>query len=288
MDAFPRTTVGGLPVSRMIIGTNWFLGYTHCTTAKTRSVERLVTNRDSIAEIIATFLRRGVDTIMCPHTKTVIPEAIAEAEQRVGRKCIVVSTPGFTCTPRTPFDGFDLGEVARILDGEVAKGVAICMPHTSTTDLMVDKCTREVRKMDVVCRLIRERGMLPGLSTHIPETVIFADETALDVETYIQIFNAMGFLMQVEVDWVARVIRNAKRPVMTIKPMAAGQLRPFQALTFSWNAIRDCDMVTVGTMAPEEAEELVDLSLSILERRPFDGSLQATRSKATLVGAKAR
>ena len=285
MDGFPRTTVGGLSLSRMIIGTNWFLGYTHCTTAKTRVVERLVTNRDTIADIIATFLRRGVDTIMCPHTKTCIPEAIEEAQARAGRKCIVVSTPSFTCTPRTPVDGFDLGEVERVLDAEVAKGVSICMPHTSTTDVMVDKCTREVRKMDAVCRLVRERNMIPGLSTHIPETVIFADETGLDVETYIQIFNAMGFLMQVEVDWVASVIRKAKHPVMTIKSMAAGQIRPFQALTFSWNAIRDRDMVTVGTMAPEEAEELVDLSLAILDRRPYDGKLQATRSKATLVRA---
>ena len=65
--------------------------------------------------------------------------------------------------------------------------------------------------------------------------------------TYIQPFNLMGFLMQVEVDWIAKVIREARRPVMTIKSMAAGQVRPFQALTFAWNAIRDCDMITVGT-----------------------------------------
>jgi len=137
--------------------------------------------------------------------------------------------------------------------------------------------------MDAVCRLIRERGMVPGLSTHVPETVVYADETGLDVETYIQIFNSMGFLMQLEVDWVARIIHNAKKPVITIKPMAAGQLRPYQALTFSWNAIRDCDMVTVGTMAPEEAQELVDLSLAILERRPALPELQKTRSKATVL-----
>ena len=48
----------------------------------------------------------------------------------------------------------------------------------------------------------------------------------------------MGFLMQVEVDWIAQVIRDAKKPVMTIKPMAAGQLRPFQALNFVWNTLR--------------------------------------------------
>ena len=273
MSTFPRTTVGGVSVSRLIIGTNWFLGYTHCTSGKSRSTARLVTNTASIADIIVAFAKRGVDSIMCPHTKTCIPDAIREAEQRLGQKLVVISTPSFTLTKRTALDGFDWGEVDRVLDAEAAKGVRICMPHTSTTDPMVDKCTREVRQMDGVCRKIRERGMVPGLSTHYPETVVYADETGLDVETYIQIFNAMGFLMHVEVDWVAQVIRKAKKPVMTIKPMAAGQIRPLQALTFVWNTIRDCDMVTVGTMAPEEADELVDLSLAILRtagarRRP--------------------
>jgi hypothetical protein len=65
--------------------------------------------------------------------------------------------------------------------------------------------------------------------------------------------------------------------------MAAGQIRPYQALTFTWNAIRDIDMVTVGTMAPEEARELVDLSLEILAHRPFSAPLQHTRSKATVL-----
>ncbi len=283
MSEFPRTQVGNIFPSRMIIGTNWFLGYTHCTDAKSRSVERIVTNPRAIADIIEVFFRAGVDTIMCPHTKTCMFDAIHEAEQRTGVKAIIISTPSFPTNPRTPFDGFDLGEAERILDGEAAKGVAICMPHTSTTDLMVDKCTREVRQMDSLCRLIRERGIIPGLSTHIPETVVFADETGLDVETYIQPFNLMGYLMQLEVDWVGRIIQNAKKPVMTIKTMAAGQIRPYQALTFTWNAIRDCDMVTVGTMAPEEARELVDLSLEILEHRPNTSPLQQTRSKAALL-----
>ena len=283
MSDFPRTTVGGLSVSRMIIGTNWFLGYTHCTNAKTRVVERLVMNPKTIADTIEVFLRAGVDTIMCPHTTTCIFDAIREAEQRVGRKVIIVSTPGFTTSPRTVVEGFDLDEARRVLDDQAAKGVAICMPHTSTTDVMVDKCARQIRKMDTLCRLIRERRMIPGLSTHIPETVVYADETNLDVATYIQPFNAMGYLMQVEVDWAAHIIHQAKKPVMTIKSMAAGQIRPYQALTFVWNAIRPIDMLTVGTMAPEEAAELVDLSLDILSHEPFDLHLQQTRSKASLL-----
>jgi hypothetical protein len=285
MSTFPRTEVGGLSVSRMIVGTNWFLGYTHSTPGQSRWVNRLVTNRKAIADIIEVFLKGGVDTIMCPHTTTCMYEAIQEAEQRVGSKMIIIETPGFPTDKRTPFDGFDIGECERILDEEVEKGVAISMPHTSVTDVMVDKCLREVRQMDTICKLIRDRGMIPGLSTHIPETVVYADETGLDVETYIQPFNLMGFLMQIEVDWVARLIHNAKKPVMTIKTMAAGQIRPYQAMTFTWNAIRDCDMVTVGTMAPEEAQELMDMSLEVLERRPMSMELQKTRSKASLLSA---
>ena len=88
--------------------------------------------------------------------------------------------------------------------------------------------------------------------------------------------------MQVEVDWVMRIIKEAKKPVMTIKPMAAGHLRPFQALTFVWNTIRPQDMVTVGTMSPMEAQECIDLSRSILEHRSADVQLQETRSKASV------
>jgi hypothetical protein len=64
--------------------------------------------------------------------------------------------------------------------------------------------------------------------------------------------------------------------------MAAGQLRPFQAFNFVWNTLRTQDMVTVGTMAPKEAQECIDLSLGILERRDAEIQLQETRSKASI------
>ncbi len=285
MAGFPRTTVGGVSLSRMIIGTNWFLGWSHCTAAKDAFIQQEIAHPKRLADIIEVFFRAGVDTIMGLINGPVLPEAIKEAEDRTGVKAIVVSTPSFPTNPRTPFDGWDLGEVERILDAQVEHGAAFCLPHTSTTDVMVDKCTRQVRQFDVLCRMIRERGMIPGLSTHVPESIIYADDTGLDVETYISIYNAMGFLMQVEVDWTNRVIHGAKKPVMTIKPFAAGQIRPFQGLAFSWTTLRDIDMVTVGTMTPREAQEVIDISLDILSRRQTTVPLQETRSKSTVKAA---
>jgi len=114
------------------------------------------------------------------------------------------------------------------------------------------------------------------------ETIVYADETNLDTETYIAIYNSMGFLMQIEVDWVARIIQNAKKPVLTIKPFASGQLRPLQGLTFVWNTIRPKDMVAVGVMSPDEAREVIDISLSILEKTLPAYQLQETRSKESV------
>ena len=124
--------------------------------------------------------------------------------------------------------------------------------------------------------------MIPGLSTHMPESIVVADKMEADVETYVQIYNADGFLMQVEADWVMRIIASAKKPVMVIKPLAAGRLLPVVGLAFVWNTLRDQDMVAVGTTTPDEAREVIDLSLDLLERRTPSNELQRTRSKQSL------
>lgn len=279
---FPRTDVGGVSVSRMIIGSNWFLGWSHATAAKDTFIRTEMRNRTRIAEILEVFMRSGVDTVMGLLDHDPFYEAIQDVQDRTGQKMIVVSTPAIPVSPQVPANGFDLGEVERILDLQVARGATFCMPHQQTTDAMVDRATREIRQMAPICKMIRERGMIPGLSTHMPESVVYADETGLDVESYIQIYNSYGFMMQVEVDWVHRIISEAKKPVMTIKPMAAGHLRPFQGLTFVWNTIRPQDMVTVGTMTPLEAQECIDLSLQILDGQQAHFALQETRSKSSV------
>jgi hypothetical protein len=116
----------------------------------------------------------------------------------------------------------------------------------------------------------------------MPEAITCADACGADVESYVQPYNATGFLCQVETDWVQRIIQTARKPVMTIKPLAAGRLLPPTGLAFVWNTIRDCDMVTIGTMSTYEAEEVIEISLACLERRKAEVELQRTRSKRTL------
>jgi hypothetical protein len=109
--------------------------------------------------------------------------------------------------------------------------------------------------------------MIPGLSAHMPEVILFSDLNEYDVQTYVQIYNCMGFLMQVEIEYIHNVIWNAKKPVMSIKSMAAGRVSPFVGLTFSYATLRPCDMVTVGAFTPQEVHEDVEISLAAIEHR---------------------
>jgi len=277
VSKFPRTMIEDLSVSRLIIGTNWFLGFSHTSKAKDNEIARTMT-ASKMADVLEVFLDAGIDTIMGQGATPMLQEAVKEATDRTGKPMILVSTPILQID-----DGAEAAdENARILDADVAAGAAICMPHMVTTDRLLDKHNRCIRKMDTFAAMIRERGMIPGLSTHDPATPGLADESGLDVATYIQIYNAAGFLMHVEVDWVHRSIWNAAKPVMTIKPLAAGRLLPLVGLAFNWATIREQDMVAVGTSTPDEAREIIDLSLSLLEHRASRVELQRTRSKAIL------
>ena len=220
MDDFPRTTVGGVSLSRMIIGTNWFNGYSHTSEAKDKFVREYQT-RKSVADILEVFFRHGIDTIMTSLSE-LVENAAKDAEDRTGRKAILVVLPDFNFLP----GGKPQEEPERVFDVCRERGATFCMPHQRVTDALIDRMHNEIRDINKYTKMIRERGMVPGLSTHMPEAVVIADKSGADVETYIQLYNSVGFLMQVEVDWVMRIIKDAKKPVMTIKPLAAGRILP--------------------------------------------------------------
>lgn len=278
MNDFPRTLVGGVSLSRMIIGSNWLLGYSHQSQAKDDFLKSYH-DANRIADVLEVFLRAGVDAAMgWLNVNPRFVSAIHDAQDRVGRAITIIDTPSIPMA-----DGeIDYDGAARVLDHSLTDGATFFLPHQSTTDLLVDRGKRMIRGMDRLSAMIRERGMIPGLSTHMPESVVYADESGVDVETYVQIYNAIGFLMQLEVEWVHKIIHAAKNPVMTIKPMAAGRLSPLVGFAFSWNTIRDQDMVIAGAMTPDEAKEDIELSLSMLERRVPSLTLQRTRSKAAV------
>lgn len=261
---FPRTEVGGVSLSRMIIGTNWILGYSHRSPAADNLIRTKNGSIDPIVSMLEVYLKHGVDTIMGPFVgNQLLCDAVKEAEDRTGKGLIIVDTPIINVDDNTAARK----EAEKTIEASKKLGATFCLPHHSSVEQLVNKNKSTIERLPDYLQMIRDQGMVPGLSCHMPELVIYSDLNEYDVQTYIQIYNCAGFLMQVEVEYINKVIWGAKKPVMTIKPMAAGRVTPFVGLNFSWNTIRPCDMVTVGCLTPEEAYEDIEISMAAFEKR---------------------
>lgn len=274
---FPTTRVEHLTLSRLMVGSNWFYGYSHYSAAKSRWIKEYMT-LDRVVEVMSVFAREGINCVMSGPMPQ-MAESIRRVREETGVEMIWAATP----------NGEHLEDLLPGIEQSAELGAQICMPHQHWTDgnMLVNR--KEVIDLERVTERIRSLGMVPGLSTHRPETVRVCDEAGYDVATYIQILNPIGFLCQVETDWIVRVIRSTTKPIMCIKPLAAGRVLPVTGLSYAYHSIKPIDIVCIGTLNTYEAEDDIRIAREILEGlgEPGDGApereLDVSRSKLALM-----
>ena len=158
-QSFPRTLVGGVSLPRLIVGTNWFLGYSHTSLAKDTFIKDYQT-REHIVAVLEPFLDYGIDAVMGP-LSPLLEESIVEAEQRTGQRILRIYTPAFDLGPNpAPGDGPEA-----VFDRCAVWHATFVLPHQCVTDALVDRRAGIIRDLDKYTAMIRERGMVPGLST---------------------------------------------------------------------------------------------------------------------------
>jgi len=223
LQQFPRTTVGGVSMPRMIIGTNWLLGWSHTGAAADAGIKEKYQKPEDFYGVLHTFLEHGVDALMAPVSdQPMLLDAIHYTEDRDGKKIIIVDTPVINVDDTAE----GRREAESVIKRSADAGSTFCLLHHVSVEQLVNKNKREITRLPDYLSMVRDAGLIPGCSAHMPEVVLYCDANDYDVETYIQIFNCVGFMMQVEIESVARIIHNAKHPVMTIKSMAAGRTTP--------------------------------------------------------------
>lgn len=281
MTPFPRTEVARISMPRMLMGTNWVLGYSHRSSSADAMIRDCYAERDKIVELIDAYLAYDIDAIMAPFggNPTLI-DAVKAAEDKHGRPIIRIDTPNINVEDSAA----GRAEARRVIENSRKIGSTFCLIHHSSAEKLVNKGKGTIERLPDYLSMIRDNGLIPGLSAHMPELILYSDANEYDVETYLQIYNCMGFLMQVEIEAVHKIIWNAKKPVMTIKSMAAGRCTPFVGLTFNYATLRPCDMVTVGAFTPREVHEDVEIALAAIERRPPMMEGRSSPNKTAVLG----
>jgi len=281
MVSFPRTEVSGISLPRILIGSNWMLGFSHTSTSADSMIKQRFSTKERVAEVIEAYLEYDINAIMAPfYNNDVLFDGIRLAEDHTGKKVILIDTPII-----------DVGDskasrvsARKIIEDAGKKDCDFCLIHHSCAEQLVNKLHGTIDRLPDYTEMIRDNGMIPGLSAHMPELIQYSDQNEYDVQTYVQLYNCIGFLMQVEVEAVSRIIHNAKKPVMTIKSMAAGRVSPYVGITFSFSTIRPCDMVTIGAYTPAEVHEDVEIALAAIEHRYPNMETRNSPNKTNVLG----
>lgn len=261
---FPRVDVAGVSASRLLIGTNWLLGYSHTGCAADAMIRERYPDGRSLYPIFEAYLAHGIDTIMGAVSQNErLAGAVAYARQKSGKDIVIVDTPILNVQD-TP-EG--RAESKAIIERGAALGASFCLIQHSAAEQLLNLHAQTIERIGDYTDMIREAGLIPGVTAHMPELILFSDQNGYDIQTYATMYNCLGFMMHVEVEYTAGMIHHAKKPVMTFKSMAAGRCTPFVGLNFTWSTIRPGDMIVAGCHTPEEVHEVAEISHAHFERR---------------------
>ncbi len=267
------TQIESVEISRLICGTNTFNGYSHFSKAKDLWMSKYF-SIDKVVEVLEGCQDLGVTTMLGP-----VNEKTRQAQEeltRRGRKPMTWIT-----TTLGSLDTQVLREETRLA---AEWGSKIHSIHCSYVDSHLLTYKNEIEGLESLLDYTRELGMVPGVSTHRPETLkVLRNNPRYDVQFVNIPFNVMGFLCTVEVNWLARLLTDFPKIIIAIKPLAAGRLMPEEGLPFVFHNLKPGDACAVGVMSADEMAENVSVVMNTLKGSADNRQLLSTPSKSTLI-----
>jgi hypothetical protein len=249
IEMIPKIPLENLQLSRMICGTNQFVGITHRNNPLDNLAHAI---RFRSPEIVAKYLiylvqNHGVNCCLSsPRDK--LYAAIKITENETGEKFHWLCSPSHRLTAKgLPPD------IWKQIDWCVDHEVSVCLPHRDYTDNAIDK-----QKLIIggnspnnppypeLSAYIRDKGMIPGLSSHFIETIDAVEKNSYDAPVIIQPLNKIGFESDTSPEKLITKIRSTKLQIINIKPMAAGRISHLEALPWNLQKIKPNDFLAVG------------------------------------------
>jgi hypothetical protein len=256
----PKVRFGKTEITRLIIGSNPFYGYSHFNRILDQSMRDWYT-QDRRMEVLHDCERHGINTWQV-HYDPQLAEDFRRYRGEGGRMHLVLlASPDLVSKPNLLTEAAKLGPL----------GIA---HHGNVTD---DRFRAgEKGKVREFLKAVRESGVMVGLSTHNPAVVDTVESEGWDLDYYQTCFyrvtrtaaearEAYGeapigeIYMEKDPERMCTMIRQTKRPCLAFKLFGAGRLlRPGQveaAFRFAFANIKPTDPVMVG-MFPKYSDQV--------------------------------
>lgn len=260
MPGLPTIDLGGILVSRLIVGGNPFSGNSHQSVALSKemrdyyTVERIkATLRECEAEGINTFLGRADSHIQ---------RLLIEYWNEGGRIQWIAQT--------APEMASLTDNIRRVGD----TGARWAYVHGGQCDRLV--AAGDIEPIRQAVAVGRDQGLIMGVGGHDPLTHLRLAELDLGIQFHCCSFynlSARGgdtYLLE-DRDRMIAAVRQLPTPVIAYKIMAAGRNDAEEAFAYAFSHLRNIDAVCVGVFTkyrPNEIHQNADLT-----RRYSEGSL---------------
>ena len=250
-----------LTVSRFILGSNPFSGFSHQGEARDAVMRHYFTTAH-IKETLYQAEALGVNT-MLGRTDHHVMRVLMEYWDEGGK----LQWFAQTCP--------EVGDHQACVSRAVSGGAVACHIHGGVMDYLLAQ--NKLAEIPAVIDSIRQKGLLAGIAGHNPAVFEWAEEH-LDVDYYIcSYYNASHRDQRAEhvsgtKEWflsedreiMATLIQRLSRPVIHYKVMAAGRNDPAEALAFTARHMRPQDAVCVG-IYPKDKPDMLREDVRLLE-----------------------
>jgi len=258
----PKVKFGKTEITRLIIGSNPFFGYSHFNRILDETMREWYT-QDRRMEVLHSCERHGIGTWQC-HYGPEFPEDFKRYRGEGGKmQIILLASP-------------DLVKKPAMLPEAVKVGPLGIAHHGNVTDDMFRAGQKD--KVRDFLKAVRDTGVMVGLSTHNPGVVDTVESEGWDLDYYQTCFYRVTrtaeearaeykeapigeIYMEKDPERMCRMIRQTKKPCLAFKLFGAGRtIRPGQveaAFRFAFANIKPTDPVIVG-MFPKYSDQVAE------------------------------
>jgi len=248
-----HTLFGSTPISRFILGSNPFAGFSHQGLEADAAMRDYFT-QEKIVETLREAESLGVNTVLARADDRTL--AYLQAFWQDGGKLHWFAQ---TCP--------ELGDPVVSIERAAAAGATACYIHGGVMDNLYAQDGLAI--IPDRLRLIRERGMLAGVAAHNPAVIRWA-EANLDLDFFMcayynptprdqhaaHIHGAAETYLETDRQAMTALIQELSRPAIHYKVLAAGRNDPVDAFSFVAGVLRPQDAVCVGVFPAENSHML--------------------------------
>jgi len=251
-----------LPVSRLMLGSNPFSGFSHQSVERDDEMRHYFTAAN-IKATLRSAEAAGINTL-CARADHHVMRLLMEYWDEGG----TLQWLAQTCP--------ELGPIERGIRNAIAGGAKACYIHGGVMDNLL--ANDRLDEVPAAIAMIRDAGLAAGVAGHNPRVFEWAEEH-LDVDFYMccyynptsrdkaaeHVHGSTEWFLAEDRQRMIEVIGKLNKPAIHYKVFAAGRNDPREALAFTARHLRTNDAVCIGVFPKDKPDMLAEDALILEE-----------------------